>query len=247
MPNSSGYVDFNQYAELNQDEEQRLMEEAMARAEAADQTARQQLVRTSQEAVNTGAEGLSRTGSYQDYLKAKKGAADAWAAVGAEGADPRSAALHGTLRARNGVGARATASADELAGREERLGQHVGEAYAGAVKGKADREAYAAAQAKAKEDRAKADQDAASAHYAGVYGRWLAGRQAGGVGVQQQDLQRQAQMLSGGVDAGFQLPGRTAEQMGTPNDRRGWAIEQQAWGTPVMQSGRAKTKKGTWY
>lgn len=247
MPNSSGFVDFNQYAALNQDEEQRLMEEAMARAEAADQAAQQQLVRTSQEAVNTGAEGISHAASYSDYLKAKKSAADAWAAVGAEGADPRSAALHGTLRARNGINDRAAASAAEFAGREGRLGERVSEAYEGAQKGKSDRAAYAKQQADAKKAREDQDAAAAQAHYTNVYGRWLAGRQAGGVGLQQSDLQRQAQMLSQGVDSGWKLPDRTAAQMGTPSDRRGFAIEQQAWGTPAPSSGRAKTKKGTWY
>src|ERR1044072_2415696 len=109
----------------------------MARAEAADRSAQQQLVRTSQEAVNTGVEGLSRTASYSDYLKAKRSAADAWAAVGADGPDqgPRSAALRGSPRPGEGVGTGAAASAAELAGREERLGQRVGEAYAGAAKG----------------------------------------------------------------------------------------------------------------
>lgn len=255
MPNSSGFVDFNQYAALNQDEEQRLMEEAMARAEAADQSAQQQLVRTSQEAVNTGAQNIDRVASYSDYLKAKRSAADAWAAVGAEGADPRSAALHGAMRARNGINDRAAASAAELSGREGRLGERVGEAWVGAQKGKADRAAYAEAQAKAKEDRQKADAENKRNYFNSLFGRFadIKNLSGGPRGVAASDRIGWARQLSSGMDAGDWSLDSYAESTGggfNPANKRGtWgsAIEQQAWGAPAQPGNRAKTRKGKWY
>lgn len=176
MPNASGYIDFNQYSDLNADEETRLMEEAMARAEAADATAQQALVRSSQEAIRTGAAGLSKVGSYADYLKAKKSAADAWAQLG-RGADPRTGALRGALRSKLGVNDRAAAS--DFAGREERLGERVSDSYEEGLKRKAEQEAYAKRIADERAAREEAWK-AAQGSYLSALARGARGRAAAG-------------------------------------------------------------------
>jgi len=98
VPSPSGFVDFNEYADLNQDEEARLMEEAAQRAEAADATASQGLMKANNEA---GGKPISQTASYSDYLKQKQDAAKAWAAVSRRSADPRAASLQGGAQFKN--------------------------------------------------------------------------------------------------------------------------------------------------
>lgn len=237
MPSPSGFVDFNDYAALNQDEESRLMEEAMARAEAADATASQGLMQANVEAAG---KPLSQTGSYSDYLKQKQDAAKAWAAVSAKGADPRSNALRGKVRGEGGFDGAADFGAREDEFGRQRAGRVKDGAWVGAIN--AD---HAKRQAEATEAQ-KAAVAATENHRQTVYGKWMEANYAGG-GTSDRD--RYAQMLSGAVDQGWALPGRTAEQKSTSGrgDRRGWAIEQQAWGTPSKSFGRPTTKKGTAY
>ncbi len=183
MPdNSSGFVDFNQYADLNQSDEQRLMEEAMQRAEAADQKSKLALGHASQEAQGryvtqadidadtragkaprgrVGAivgesQGLSQTASYGDYLKAKQDASNAWAQVNAKGADPRTNALRGQLSAQGGMGARAAAAEAERARREGMVSGNITSHAAGLAgqRGRESADTAAAAEA-AKAQQAK--------------------------------------------------------------------------------------------
>lgn len=161
--NASGFVDFNEFSALTQDEERRLMEEAMGRAEEADTMARRNLTRASQQAVDTGAESLTQVGSYTDYLTAKRNARDAWARVGQSTGDPRlDAVREGMARS---ASMRGSDSADELAGREERLGARVGEAYSSRQANAAAMDAWRRQQAEAAAQRAQQDKDAKAEHY----------------------------------------------------------------------------------
>lgn len=112
MPNSSGFVDFNQYRDTNQDDEQAMLERAMEAAHRADERAQGGLRAASRETFGkydshgqvVGEKALSETASYSDYLKAKQDAGAAWAAVNARSVDPRRAALQSTMGdARSGV------------------------------------------------------------------------------------------------------------------------------------------------
>ena len=165
VPNSSGFVDFNQTYDVTHDEEQRLMEAAMQRAEAADTGAQQQLVRTKQQAVDSGAEGLSQAASYSDYLKAKQQATKAWAAVTASSANPYSDAVRGKVGGKGGldVAGRASASRDDLAGREANMGRWTEEAFAGKQENDARQAAWAKSQDDAKQRRANEDKENAAA------------------------------------------------------------------------------------
>lgn len=139
------------------------MEEAMQRAEQADALARRNLTRASQEATSTGAESMTQVGSYTDYLKAKKDARNAWAAVSQSTGDPRLDAVR-EARSRN-AGLRASESANELAGREERLGQRVGESFSARQANAAAMDAWRRQQAEAQDARAKKDAAAKSDYY----------------------------------------------------------------------------------
>lgn len=118
--NASGFVDFEAFRGLNQDSEDRLMQEAIARAEAADETARGSLRKVSREAEGGYGPGgsfrdpqadLTKVGSYSDYLKAKQNAAQAWAAVSQSTGDVRTDALRGGRGAQAAEMGKANASA----------------------------------------------------------------------------------------------------------------------------------------
>lgn len=95
--NASGFRDFSTLLGLNAEDESRLFEEAMARAQAADLKQRLLLKRAEREAqgryngdgqiVGRQAD-ISATGSYDDYLQAKRGASQAWAELNASASDP---------------------------------------------------------------------------------------------------------------------------------------------------------------
>lgn len=249
MPdNASGFVDFNQFLNLNGDEEKRLFDEAMARAEQATQAEKGALRHSELEAGSSDAAAgdVSKTASYSDYLTAKRNAASAWAALRARSRDPRAAAVQGAVMTPEQRAAAGSADADAQA-REDAIAGRVKDQWAGAQTNRAARAAYEKQQADAKAAREKADAEAANAHYGNVYAKWLANR-SGNQTMNPQDGQRWAQMLSGGVDSGWGLPDRTPDQrMNTPNDRRGFAIEEDAWGTRPRSTGRPTTKKGTAY
>lgn len=221
------------------------MEQAMARAEAATGTAQHSLLQASQQA---GAQhvGLSESGSYSDYLARKQDAAKAWAAVAGPGNNPRS--VRGAL-AQGAMGAGRMADAD-LADREQRLGErNSGNAASWEAYNRGIQERAAAAQRDA--DKRKTDDEAnRNSFLSGVYARWIQDHQDGQIGGGTEDRQRHAQILSGGIDQGWTLPGLTPEQRANAapgQDRRGWGIESDAWGRTSRPSGRPTTRKGTAY
>ncbi len=254
MPNSSGFVDFNQTYDVTHDEEQRLMEAAMQRAEAADVGAQQQLVRTEHQAIDSGAEGLSKAASYSDYLKAKDAAVKAWAAVTTQSANPLSQAVRGVVGGKSGldVAGRAAASRDDLAGREANMGKWTEEAYAGKQANDARQAADAQSKAAARDARAREDAANRAAYLNAVYGKYQAANLTGG---RQEDKARYAQQMSTGIDEGWKLPDRVNgdPSMGPMGqDFRGRGIENDAWHNGTGWSGAAvagpfKTKKGTAY
>lgn len=131
MANSSGFIDFNQYVEQNAPEEQRLLEQAMQRAEAAQ--GRSQLALRKAEAEGQGRYGadglisgekaLSQTASYSDYLKANAEASAAWAAVTSRSRDPRASALQGSIG--GDAKGRAAQAMGDAAARESRAGANL--------------------------------------------------------------------------------------------------------------------------
>lgn len=118
--NASGFVDFEAFRGLNAETEDKLMQEAIARAEAADAAAQGSLRKVSREAEGGYGPGgsfrdvqsdLTKVGSYSDYLKAKQNAAQAWAAVSQSTGDPRTDALRGGRGAQAAEMGKASASA----------------------------------------------------------------------------------------------------------------------------------------
>ncbi len=181
MPdNSSGFVDFNQYSDLNRDEETRMLEQAMARAEAASADAQGKLRGVKREAAGRyGADGqitgeasdIAQTASYSDYLSAKGNAEKAWAAVTASTRNPYADAMRGQIGAQRGVDATAgtareglnaqdAAARAQIAGQSESLGRQ--------------RTAQAAekeAKAKALKERADFDAGNYATHMQGIQDR----------------------------------------------------------------------------
>lgn len=162
MPN---FVDFSQFAAANAGSEQELLQRALQRAEQATAKEKQALVKSKQEARGhygadgqyTGeAEGLSQTVSYSDYLKASREAASAWAAVTARSADPRTAALQGSMG--GDAGARAAAAGTESGQRLDAAGAEVEAGRKSQLSQRDARAKYAKEQADAA--KARADRDA---------------------------------------------------------------------------------------
>ncbi len=215
------------------------MEEAMSRAEESQGKAEHSLVQASQAAGNQHV-GLSETGSYSDFLAAKQNAANAWAAVSGPDANPRS--VRGAL-----MTGRGQAATDGLSGREMELGaRNSGNAGSHSAYQRGVDERAAATQAE-QAARTQTAIDARNKHLTGAYSRWQAAMANGG-GTEERD--RYAQMMSNGIDQGWRLPGLTPEQQanaGQAGDRRGWGIEEQAWGRTAKPYGRPTTKKGTAY
>lgn len=150
--NASGFVDYGQFSGLNREEDDRLMQEAMARAEAADAASQTALRRVSRDAEGKEAD-LTKVGSYSDFLKAKQDAAKAWAAVTASTGDLRTDAMRGTRAA--GVKSAQDASAAALGADFTRRAGQAATSWSELQKYKAEREAAAG--------REKADKEAESA------------------------------------------------------------------------------------
>ena len=221
--NASGFVDFEAFRGLNQDSEDRLMQEAIARAEAADETARGSLRKVSREAEGGYGPGgsfrdpqadLTKVGSYSDYLKAKQNAAQAWAAVSQSTGDVRTDALRGGRGAQaaemgkasaSALGADFTKRAGEATTRWEGAQKYRAEVKSRDDKAKADVEA-----------RRKADDEKKRAQLAslGDPTRW----QQSPPGLTPQDIQaRMQQWLRLNADVGDVSPwsqqGKTARQL----------------------------------
>lgn len=162
MPeNSSGFIDFNRYSELNADSERQLLEQALQRAEEATAKEKQALRKSEVEASNA-VTGLSSTLSYSDYLKASRDAASAWAAVTSRSKDPRLAALQGSIGGE--AGARAAAERTNSAQRQAAIGGRLEQSRGDAIKANAAREAYEKKQADEKKASADSFEEARQAY-----------------------------------------------------------------------------------
>ena len=270
MPDSpSGFVDFNQYYDQNQDEETRLMQEAMDRARGYDAKAQSALGRSQQEAkghfnahgVNAGEytdsqADITKTASYGDYLAAKKDAENAYAGISAPSNNPFAEAVHGAILAQSpqyaqqaqagmaGLNARDTAAAGGV--RDFSTGAN---AHLQASSAERDRKAQEI------KDRAAADAKLKSDYLAGLWHKystssadsWGQGGvgSGGGRGVTDQDRGLWAQQLSSGQDSGdFNLGSMPGQTQGSRNVWGG-RIENDAWGQlPVDATGNAPLRPG---
>ena len=208
MPNESGFVDFKQYADLNSDEEQQRLQQAMDAAEAQDDYAQKQLIKVR----NSTTDGdITHSASYSDYLVAKQNAAKAWAAANMSGSDPRSGALRGSLNQSNNVVGQGQAAQDERNRREGVIAEDRRQGYVAGQKNKAAYDAYYAQIEADKKARAEADQKSKD-----DFNNLLVQKNASGW-----DDPRRYQMISntGGANA---------------NDP--W-VQNGAWGTPIVKHG----------
>lgn len=190
MPNSSGFIDFNQQLDATGDSERADLERAMQKAEEQTRQARGALGQAGREAgdhydangqLTAGAAGLSQTASYSDYLRAKDNAAQAWAAVTAPTLNPRS--VRGAIGNQLGVDAASQAAGNGLHGQEDRLGADI-EAQGRSRATEASRRASEAEmKQQAVDARSKSDDDAKKAYLAALTGG-ARGRAAAG-GAQQ--------------------------------------------------------------
>lgn len=236
---------------LSGDEEQRLLEEAMARAEQADAAAQSSLRSAATDASNQNVNDITQSASYSDYLAAKRNAANAWAAVTGPDANPRS--VRGGVANRLGASQRAGAAGDELSRREGVFQGRVGEDYAEKQRNRTALEARRSQEAAAADERQRAGDAAQEQYRQSIYSKWAnwdrARRGGFSPGGEIQDFQRYAQQLGQEVDKGWKLPRQTeAERNSTlGGDMRGWAIESTARQEYLPQSPRTTTKKGTAY
>lgn len=249
--NASGFVDFEAFRGLNQDSEDRLMQEAIARAEAADEAARGSLRKVSREAEGGYGPGgsfrdpqadLTKVGSYSDYLKAKQNAAQAWAAVSQSTGDVRTDALRGGRGAQaaemgkasaSALGADFTKRAGEATTRWEGAQKYRAEVKSRDDKAKADVEA-----------RRKADDEKKRAQLAslGDPTRW----QQSPSGLTPQDIQaRMQQWLRLNADVGDVSPwsqqGKVARELAWAPDP---GIKDQ--GNPFAGESRWRPEEGMW-
>lgn len=251
MPNASGFVDFNQQMDLTGDEEQRLLEEAMARAEQATGKAQASLQSVSRDANNQNVADLTQVGSYSDYLAAKRNAADAWAAVTGPDANPRSV-RSAVASGRLGAQGRMDAAGRELGSREDEFGRRATEDFAEKNRNRTALEAYRSKESDAAAERQRRGDAAQEQYRQSIYSKWAnwdrARRGGTNPGGQVQDFQRYAQQLSQEVDKGWKLPNETEAERNstTGGDMRGWAIESTARQEYLPHDTRT-TKKGTAY
>lgn len=244
-------MDFNAWNDLAAASEDEVLQRQRSDFETQSQAATQALLRAQRDAEKTrqgemrgagvATTTLSNVGSYGDYLKAKQNAQNAAMRL-AGGNSGELGDVRRRTNADGGYNANAIEATARLGAREQYVGgQDTQNLMAGNQAAEARRgRDKAAADAKAKQEAdTKASWDA---HLSNVYGKWM-GAHADGGGTE--DRTRYAQMLSGGVDTGWALPGRVPGSTG--DDRRGWGIEHDAWGTPSKSFGRPTTKKGTAY
>ena len=246
----SDFMDFNAWRDLASASEQEVLQRQLEDVQTKTQAANSALSRAQREAqmarlgetqgAGVATSTLSSVGSYADYLKAKQAQANAQALLaggnGGELGDVRRAA-GGSFRQQGmelGAG---------LQNRETRIGAEDAAGLTGANRLAEERRARESAATQAAADRQKNDEAARGGYLSNLYERWLHRDQ-----YAQSDTKRGAQQLSAAVDEGWKLPDRNAGQMSTnPVDRRGWGIEQDAWGRTPQQFGAPRTRKGTAY
>lgn len=120
------YVDYNAFAAANAEEEERLLGDAYARAEAADQKARLALGKARNEGTGSydsfgrlmsGTDDITQTGSFSDFVQFQREAEVARTrAQQAPGEDPRRQALRKSMSKQGGTSDRLDAMSDSLEG-----------------------------------------------------------------------------------------------------------------------------------
>lgn len=135
------FIDYNAYAEANAPEEERLLADAYARAEAADQKARGALSKSRNEASGSydergqivgGMDDITKTGSFSDFLKFQQEAeVSRLRAQQAFGEDPRRQALRRDMSKRSGTSDRLDAMGKSLDGQAAVASNSVREGAAG--------------------------------------------------------------------------------------------------------------------
>lgn len=186
------------------------------------------------------------TGSYQDYLKLKVKAEGQYKAA-VTGQNGVAGMIRRQRAQQAGVNAEWVKQGDLQEVREQRALEASAAGAVGASRLAGEEKMRADQKAADEKARTQETEAATSRHMQTVYGKWMDSHANGG-GTE--DRSRYAQILSGGVDNGWKLPGLTPEQstnFGEGGDRRGWGIESDAWGTPSKSFGRPSTKKGTAY
>jgi hypothetical protein len=239
------FLSFDQYFEANKDSESQALEEALARAEAADAEAQGQLRKAGAQAsggfnprrdeagvLQAGEGDITRVASYTDYLTAKRNAQAAWQAVGQGNAAQR--ALLGQREMTGRAGEAATARN----ARETRAAAQAQQANAGLRALSAQEQAAAQAKRAAEERRSNQFRDAAKGFYGQVESKWAQQNAFIPFGPANagSDAQRSAQMLAYGAAQGDYEPETDFQRQG---------IYSQAWGTPrntktVDEYGRPK-------
>jgi len=232
--NASGFVDFNQFNELNADEEARMFEQAMAEAEAATEREKTALRLTKQDASGSlrGPNGrptamtddISKTASYSDYLQAKRDAAAAWAKLSARSRDPLLASVQGAAMTPEQRAAAAGADAAAQA-REDGAAGEVKSGYEANLQAGAKRAAWEKAQADAAAKRADDDKQNKQTFYDKIYRDLIGGQWEGDFaeGMNGGDIKQRSRWLNTGVEAGDWSP---------PREKMKGSIYRQAWGRP---------------
>lgn len=207
-----------------------------------------------------GAKSLSSTGSYSDYVSAKRDAAKAWAEAAATGGGE----IGDAARQRAGLPARMGAGLDEMGRREGQVGSAIDKGYLGREATSAQVAAAAKARATESKTREEADAEYLRKFYAGIGGtlfdvgardRYTGQGPAGG-GAQSQDLQRLGQMYltnSGDTDPRrmtFASSTALGGVNGAANPRQAFDPASGTWGanpnyrdpgaSPFVPKGRAK-------
>jgi hypothetical protein len=248
----SDFIDFNAWKDLTGQAEAELMQRQQGEAETQTAEAQRLLNLSEQRASgdryrgNLGATAQQQ-GSYADYLKAKKSAETARAALASRSGLQGS--VRGALNAEGGYSG-AQSAADRLAQQEVNVGAREAGSIAGMTASKAQSDARIAAEKKAREERAAEDAARKKAYLEqvfGTFGKFASGENSR-TGLTGSDRTRMAQQLSQGVDEGtFQLPERNIGPGMPRYDYRGGTIENAAWGTGIKATGGATTKKGKAY
>lgn len=137
---ADGFIDYATFEELNRPEEERLMDEALARAQAADEHARAAGARASVEAqgrYNTAGQivgdmaDITQTASYSDYLKAKQDAEAARRSVMGPTGDFRRDAVREQMGTARGLPGQLAEAQRAQEFREGRRATEAREGYAG--------------------------------------------------------------------------------------------------------------------
>lgn len=155
----SDFQSWNDYLDLNGEQEQQLMQRAVDEANASQEQANKALNRGMEEARaaqlrearggNVATTTLSSTGSYQDYLRLKTQANEQYSRA-MLGGDAVSSNARARMAASSGVASEWVRRGDQLQQRAEQLAKRSTEGAAGATR-------IAGEQKKAKDDAAAAD------------------------------------------------------------------------------------------